>query len=239
MVDLGLPPRGWASTAPDGGASCKEMSVGRVLDQVRAVARRLGDRGQTSAIVRAGPGRGLRIGHAQASADYRLGANELPVQQAVVDALHEGDVFYDIGSNVGFFALVAARRVGPTGEAYAFEPLPANVEQIQANTAANKLDNLTIIPSAVGDQEGTATLYIDAHPGGATLSIDDSSGVGGQMGVEVVRIDDLVVTGRCRPPDVVKIDVEGLEPAVLRGMASTLAEHRPVVICEVDAATAR
>jgi FkbM family methyltransferase len=155
---------------------------------------------------------------------------------AIVDALREGGVFYDVGSNVGFFALVAARCVGPIGEVYAFEPLPANVEQIEANAAANRLDNVTTMPYAVGDQEGTATLYLDAHPGGATLSAADS-GVGGQMDVEVVCIDNLFATGACRPPDVVKIDVEGSELAVLRSMATALSQHRPVVICELDAAT--
>jgi FkbM family methyltransferase len=167
-----------------------------------------------------------------------LGTNELPVQEAVSRSLREGDVFFDIGSNVGFFALIAARRVGPRGASYAFEPVPANVEQIVGNAARNALDNVTVIAGAVSDSAGTATLYLDRHPGGATLSAADlPGGDGGQIEVEVVTIDGLVADRRCRPPDVVKIDVEGAEAAVLRGMERTLAEHRPVVICEVDSAT--
>lgn len=240
MVDLGLDVASvgaeWAVGAIRSSAR-KEVPVSRFLDRVREVAPWLAQRGGRRATVRTGPGRGLRIGREQASADYRLGANELPVQEAVVASVSEGDVFYDIGSNVGFFALVAARLVGTSGQAYAFEPLPANLQQIAANSSANRIDNLTIIPYAVGDRAGAATLYLDAHPGGATLSVDDSSRVGGQMEVEVACIDDLVASGRCRPPDVVKIDVEGLEPAVLRGMERTLSEHQPVVICELDAET--
>ncbi len=184
----------------------------------------------------AGPAEGLRIGLRHASADYRSGANELPVQQAVADLLEPGATFFDIGSNVGFFAVLAARRVGPSGRVHAFEPVPAIADDIVANAERNGLKNVTVHTVAVSDSDdGTATLMLAAHPGGATLSEDDvPDDLTGRIEVPVVTIDRLVENGTCPPPDVVKIDVEGVEMQVLAGMAHVLAEHRPTLVCELD-----
>lgn len=190
--------------------------------------------------VRGGVGRGLRISLRNASGDYARGDNELPVQHAVVTHLRPGGVFYDIGSNVGFFALLAAHVVGPGGHVYAFEPVPENAACIRANARANRFsDTITVIGEAAGARTGTAELWLDPHPGGATLSASDAgSGATSRLEVRTVAVDELVGTGRLRPPTVVKIDVEGAEPAVLDGMAETIAAHHPVLIVEVDAADA-
>lgn len=185
--------------------------------------------------VQAGPAIGLRIGRAEASADYRLGTNELPVQVAIADAVSPGGVFFDIGANVGFFSLLAARNVGPSGWVHAFEPVPANVARIRANARRNGLRNIDVLEAAVSDSAGTTTLLLAAHPGGAVIA---SAGAPpdpiGSIEVSTVTIDDLVDGRRVRPPTVVKIDVEGAEAEVLTGMARTLRSHRPIVICELD-----
>jgi FkbM family methyltransferase len=176
------------------------------------------------------------VGSDRASADYRYGDNEPAVQDAIVSALGPGDVFYDVGANVGFFSLLASQRIGEQGRVYAFEPVPENAAAIEANRDRNGATNVVALQYAVGQASGMATLYLDEHPGGATLSAADHHGDGGdQLLVEVVSVDDMVASGACEPPTVVKIDVEGMERAVLRGMTWTIAHHRPVVICEVDA----
>lgn len=210
------------------------MSVTRPF---RTAARTLSRSHNRAGRIRSGPGRGLRIGDEQASADYRSGGNELAVQHALVDELDDGAVLYDIGANVGFFSLISARAVGPTGVVYAFEPVPANVEALEANRARNDLPNLVVVPMAIGATTAVCTLYLDQHPGGATLSKADGSPGARHLEVPVVTVDDLVRSGACRPPDVVKIDVEGAEPAVLEGMSSTARARHPTIICEVDAAT--
>lgn len=185
--------------------------------------------------ISAGPATGLRIGSAEASADYALGTNELPVQVALADALGAGDVFLDVGANVGFFSLLAARLVGPTGAVWAVEPVPANVAQIQHNARRNRFRNLAVVDAAASSSAGTTTLLLAVHPGGAVIA---SAGAppdpAGALEVRTVRIDDLVASGQVRPPTVVKIDVEGAELDVLEGMPATLRDHRPVVVCEVD-----
>jgi len=206
------------------------------MESLRRLSRQLP--GRRAPKVRSGPGRGLRIGRAEASAAYSHGANELAVQTALADVLHPGGVFFDVGANVGFFAMLAARIVGPTGRAVAFEPVPANVEQVRANARRNRLDNVTVLELAAGAIEGSATLSLAAHPGGAALaSVATVPDPIGSIVVAVASVDGLLAAGRVPPPDVVKIDVEGAEEEVLRGMATTLREHRPVVLCEIDDGT--
>ncbi len=185
--------------------------------------------------VRGGMGRDLRISLRQASADYSTGTNELPVQRAIVENLAPGDVFYDVGSNVGFFALIAARQVGDRGHVYAFEPVPVNARCIRANAARNRFGHLEVVESAVGAVPGTARLFVTDHPGGATLSGSDAPpDVTGAIDVAVTTIDDVVRDGRALPPSFVKIDVEGVELDVLAGMRETLERARPVLLCELD-----
>jgi FkbM family methyltransferase len=187
--------------------------------------------------IEAGPAIGLRISRSDASADYVRGVNELPVQVVVADALRSGDVFLDIGANVGFFSLLAARIVGPTGAVYAFEPVPANAARIGANARRNRFRNVHVLELAAADEDGQTNLLLAIHPGGAVLaSAGAPPDAAGSVVVRTATLDGLVTSGRVRAPAVVKIDVEGAELAVLRGMAATLRRHGPLVVCEVDAA---
>ena len=188
--------------------------------------------------VEAGPGQGLILGNAFSSADYTDGSNELPVQEAVRDSVSPGEVFYDVGANVGFFGLIAARVVGDAGVVYAFEPIPHIAAQARANAESNNLTNLEVLEVAVSDRDDSAPLIVTTHPGGATLSgADAGDDALHEVEVRTVRLDTLVEAGTIRPPNAVKIDVEGVEVEVLEGLRTTLARYRPRVICELDAAT--
>jgi len=185
--------------------------------------------------VRTGAGEGLEICLRHASDDYSLGVNEIPVQRCLAEALRPGHVFFDIGANVGFFSLVAARLVGPSGCVYAFEPVARIARCVEAHAVRNRYPWIHVVEAAVGDVPGTAPLFLSEHPGGATLSPGDAEDTSASVSISVVSIDSLVATGAVPAPDVVKIDVEGAELDVLRGMVETLDRVRPVVVCEVDA----
>lgn len=171
-----------------------------------------------------------------ASAWYARGDNEVPVQEAVTGNLRAGDVFYDIGANAGFFGLIAARLVGPTGHVYAFEPVPRVAATIRRSARLNGLSNITVIQAAVSDGSGDREMLVGDHPGGAVISGLGAAEAGSTpLRVRSVSIDDLVGRGEVRPPNFVKIDVEGAETQVLAGMSGAAARHRPVILCEVDA----
>lgn len=185
--------------------------------------------------VGAGPAAGLRIGLRHASADYGDGTNELPVQLAFQRSIRPGQTVFDVGSNVGFFALLAARLVGPGGSVHAFEAVPACAKALSRNVARNGFANVTVHAVAVGQQRGQIELMQGRHPGGATTSTADrpQSYVGSIL-VPSVALDEMIAAAELPTPDFVKIDVEGAEPEVLRGMETTLARAAPIVVCELD-----
>jgi FkbM family methyltransferase len=188
--------------------------------------------------IRSGTGQGLRISLRNASRRQLQGTYELPVQRALEQCLQRRDRFLDIGSNIGFFALIAARLVGSGGRVFAIEPVPKNVHCILHNAKVNGFQNIRTIEAAVGRTEGWAELLLARHSGGAALAHTESpADLVGSLKVQITTVDRLVAIGRIEPPNVVKIDVEGAELDVLEGMRATLSAHAPRIVFEVDAAS--
>lgn len=182
-----------------------------------------------------GPGRGLLFDPGAGNAAYATGANERPVQEALAGALRPGDTVLDVGANVGFLTVIAARLVGAGGRVVAFEPVPDNARQIRRNAKLNRLGNIEVVESAVADRTGTATLVLARFAGGAALEgADRPPDACGERTVPVVTLDEWCAGASVPAPALVKIDVEGAELAVLRGMAGLLAGPRPALLIEVD-----
>jgi FkbM family methyltransferase len=187
-------------------------------------------------VVGHGQAAGMRIDPAGAAAGYALGTSEPMIQNVFADHIRSGCVVWDVGANVGFYSLIASRLVGD-GEVVAFEPLPANQEAIRCNLALNEIANVRLVELALSDEEGEAELEIHALPTWAKL---DTSGdtvfkrdadVSGRVRVSVSTLDAQLAS--LRPPDLVKVDIEGAEVAALRGASKLLGEHRPTLICEL------
>lgn len=182
-----------------------------------------------------GVGKGLRFNPGYADLAYALGTNEQPVQEELAKQLKPGDIFYDIGANVGFFSVISARLVGPTGQVYAFEPVPENVRLLAHNVALNQFTQVSVLPKAVSSSCGRGELLLSTHPGGSALVAGDVPvDLKGSMMVELVSIDDLVFEQNFKPPSVIKIDVEGAEAAVLKGLERTMKKYRPTILYEID-----
>lgn len=183
-----------------------------------------------------GIGAGLQFNSAHSNPAYSLGTNELPVQQMLAQNLGAGDVLYDIGANVGFFTIIGAKLVGPTGHVYAFEPVPENAAAVHHNASLNNLTQVTVLHRAVSDRDGSGELLLAHYSGGSALSTVDTPppDLRAVIKVDVVAIDSLVSRQAILPPTVVKIDVEGAEINVLRGMAQTMNDHKPLIIYEID-----
>ncbi|MBK8019883.1 MAG: FkbM family methyltransferase [Chloroflexi bacterium] len=185
--------------------------------------------------IRDGVGAGLKFDTHRASGDYRAGLNELPVQQALAKYLKPGDVFYDVGANVGFFTMIGARLVGESGHAYAFEPVPENVAVIRHNAHLNRFNQVQVIQKAIGATSGKAELLLTKHPGGATLVSDHRPpDATVSVSAELASLDDLFINKVTTPPSVIKVDVEGAEKDVITGMARLLRAIRPIVLFEID-----
>lgn len=162
------------------------------------------------------------------------GELELPVQEALRRTVAPGAVVYDVGANVGYFTLLAARFAGAGGRVIAFEPVPASATIIrEAAQRSDLADRVDVRAEAVARTPGTEELHVVADRSWSHLaSRGNPGGAVETISVPVTTLD-AVVAGGAPPPDVVKLDVEGSEGDVLRGATQVLAAHRPVVIAEL------
>lgn len=160
-----------------------------------------------------------------------------PVNTRVIAALlRPGDVFLDVGANVGYFSVLAARRVGPQGQVVAIEPAISRQEKLRQNLVLSQCTNVAVVEAAVGGHEGMALLHLGhaTHMGQSSiLPIENSSGA---YEVRVATLPELVAPDLLRRSRVVKIDVEGLEQDVIDGLAPHYADlpHDGAIIMEVS-----
>lgn len=158
-----------------------------------------------------------------------IGNYEVAQLRSIESALGPGAVFYDVGANVGVFTLLAGTRVGAGGCVCSFEPLPRNLHYLRLHVALNHLQNCVVFDKAVCDR--VATLQFSAkdwEPSMARLSPR------GELSVTATTLDACVYgDAPIRPPNVVKIDVEGAELDVLKGAMRTLSEFHPTLFIEV------
>jgi FkbM family methyltransferase len=149
--------------------------------------------------------------------------------------LRPGMVCMDIGANAGLFTLFMATRVGRAGMAYAFEPTAATFQWLQRNVALNALCNVVAENVAVTEQTGTVELHVGPPDLCVYNSIADvvhPGAKGGQFArvmVPATSIDDYCAVHGIGRVDCVKIDVEGAELQVLRGMRRVAEQNRHIV----------
>jgi|GEM_PF-1234501 len=147
-------------------------------------------------------------------------------------SVHAGDIFYDIGANIGIYSLMAAQRVGETGKVYSFEPHLLNCASLLRNIASNNFVN-RITPLCVAlhaDEQLLPFNYYSLVPGASMSQLnrleDGDNRPFDAAAVELKQatsIDRLIASGHLQPPTYVKIDVDGNEPLILSGMKNLLA----------------
>jgi len=137
----------------------------------------------------------------------------------VLDALTPRSVFLDVGANLGYFSMLAA---GAAHAVFAVEPQERMAALVRANAELNGYANVHVVGAAAGAAPGFVTMPAEGRPGTAVDSVADG------FRVPMIRLDDYFATDVA--PDVVKIDVEGCELAVLRGATALLARGPHLVI---------
>jgi len=171
---------------------------------------------------------GIDVGHSPMSLLRALGLYELRKTAEIEARLGPGGVFVDIGSSEGDFALIAARIVGRAGRVLAFEPDPGNVGIIRDNVAMNGFTWVAVHPVALSDRDGEARLFRSAVSGWHSLIGGLEHRDENVITVPVARLDSFDL----ERIDMIKIDVEGAEMAVLEGARDSIARHRPVILLD-------
>lgn len=157
-------------------------------------------------------------------------ALEPGTSQVIQNILGEGDAALDVGAHIGTLTLVMAAKVGRQGRVMAFEPTPRTAELLRKSVQLHDLDQvITVVETAVGAANGTGRLHLGLTSGhNSLLPIPEGEG---SVDVPVAPLDALVP--ETVVPRLVKIDVEGNEMDVLRGMEGILA-RAPMVALIVE-----
>lgn len=154
--------------------------------------------------------------------DMTRGTWEPEVTRLFESLLQPGMVVVDLGAHIGYFTLLAARKVGSTGKVYAFEPAPSNYALLVRNIALNGYDNIVPVQKAVSNQPGTATFYIHPNQVGHSFYPETLGRSKTAITVETTTLDQFLAEQGWPPVQMVKMDIEGAEPAALAGMTEVL-----------------
>ncbi len=153
-----------------------------------------------------------------------------------------GEVFVDIGANLGIFSLQAAAIGGARSRIYSFEPQPRAAAALHSSAMANDMRTIAVVEMVVSASEGVVPFYVPTTGSGVgSLSPDHASQ--GSGAVELNRpstsLDAFVASHAVERLDLIKIDVEGFEADVLIGSTDTLRRFSPVIWFEVNPAALR
>lgn len=160
---------------------------------------------------------------------------EQEVLKQIIDELREGDVFYDIGANVGMYSCFVASEI-PKGRVIAFEPHPVNAQRLEENARLNGLESaISIRQEALGADAGTAELAVTgSHQAGDGTHVLSHGEDRDTISVDLRTVDGLVDSESIPKPTIVKIDVEGAELEVLRGFDNLFeTDELRVIYCEI------
>jgi len=188
-----------------------------------------------NSVIQRGAGNGLRFNPGGSNASYLLGTVEPETQHILQLWLRPGMCVYDIGANVGFITVIAARLVGDSGSVCAFEPVPMLADKAMHNADLNRLSRVSVHRVALSDQDGEAVFQTSQNLTMGKLANEESPepDTGNALVVVKRRLDTVVAAERLRDPDFVKIDVEGAEADVLDGATEVLRRARPALLVEL------
>jgi FkbM family methyltransferase len=135
--------------------------------------------------------------------------------------LKAGDIVLDAGANIGYYVLLESRLVGPTGQVYAVEPVEETFNSLTSNITLNERHNVHALRCAFGDEVHMGKIYVSTA---SNLSAVNKQHVGGkivyQQDVPFLTVDSFL-NGKL-VPKFVRMDVEGYEYEIIRGMTKTL-----------------
>lgn len=153
---------------------------------------------------------------------YLIGERFVDEAAIVQGLLRPGMCVVDVGANIGYYTLLFAQGVGPSGKIVAVEPSPDNLSELAINVEHNRLGNVEIVPKAVGADRRTVGLLKGINSG---VTDDDRAA----FTVEQDMIDNIAK----ERIDLLKIDIEGYEWQALMGAQRVLSNDRPIVFLEV------
>jgi FkbM family methyltransferase len=171
------------------------------------------------------------------TAPMYFGSYAVPIVETMKRILRRGDIFFDIGANIGYLSAIGAGLVGPQGQVHCFEPVTEYFDRLRRLAELNP--DYAITPNACGAGEiaGSCTIYVTREPGQNTMVSDYKSGpeIVSTQDVPVIRLDSYIEQRGIEKVKLIKIDAEGFELPILKGLENFFRrwQWRPEVICEI------
>jgi FkbM family methyltransferase len=158
---------------------------------------------------------------------YQFGVWEPSLSCWLVRTLRPGDVFVDVGANIGYYSLLAARLVGYQGSVVAIEASPAAYAELRGNVARNQTGNVRLVNKAIAEQDGELTFY-EPKPGihSVTTSVQTADDLAPAFRIQARPLAGVLTEHEVRTARVIKIDIEGGEYGALAGLVPALAQAR-------------
>lgn len=148
--------------------------------------------------------------------------------KAMQKEIKPGDIVVDIGANIGYYALLEARLVGKKGKVYAIEPVPKNIELLTKNIELNNYSNIEVFQMAIGSENKKDFIHISKLRNICSMAQQEiyRSTYTHKVPVQVITLDDFLKDKAY--PDLVRMDVEGYEFEIIKGMKETLKVNNPL-----------
>ncbi len=177
----------------------------------------------------------LSAGPGDFAVDMLLGSFEEGTTAVFERVLHPGMCAIDLGAHIGYFTLLAAHLVGPTGKVYAFEPAPKTYRILEKNIALNGYHNVLAFQKAVADRTGTMMFHLLSKAGSPSNTMyADARYDYESVPVDVTTLDEFLESEGWPHVDLVKMDIEGAELAALSGMRTFLERQIPPPVLIVE-----
>ena len=165
---------------------------------------------------------------------FFTGEYEKAELKVLTHLLKDDSVFIDIGANIGLYSLRATDKIKEKGEVIGFEPFIENFKQLKKHVVSNNLSTIITIENvAIGESEGKLQLYYSdkIQNRGMVSAVYQENAKSYE--VEMMRLDDYCAHKNINTINCVKIDVEGYEMNVLKGMTNVLLQFQPILLLEI------
>lgn len=151
---------------------------------------------------------------------------------AIKKIVKDGDIVLDVGANIGYYSVLLSKLVGDKGRVIAFEPTKHFGKVLKKNIEANGVSNVSIQEYALSDKAEEDTIFIGKDSATMNWASDECEKEGSEVIVKK-RFDDIVTDLNIDKIDFIKIDVDGHEPAFLKGAIESIKKYKPIILLEI------